>query len=144
MNTRRTLRQQLPWILLGLLVVAIAAGVARALIKRSDQQNEAAQAAQTIPFTYTVSTRTAEITVEDCLIGDVFLIAGDQTVTTSLEEAGSWRGIPDPLIRVIDVANENSQWNRPTSLTIGNFGALSYHFAIIHVRLLHCFTCLFV
>ncbi|MCK7487913.1 MAG: sialate O-acetylesterase [Bacillus subtilis] len=88
-----------------------------------------AQAAQTIPFTYTVSTRTAEITVEDCLIGDVFLIAGDQTVTSSLEAAGSWRGIPDPLIRVIDVANANSQWNRPTSLTIGTIGALSYHFA---------------
>lgn len=38
--------KSLPWILLGLLVVVIAIGVGRALIKRNTQQNEATQAAQ--------------------------------------------------------------------------------------------------
>ena len=36
----------LPWILLGLLVVVIAIGVGRALVKRNTQQSDAAQAAQ--------------------------------------------------------------------------------------------------
>ena len=38
--------KSLPWILLGLLVVVIAIGVGRALVKRNTQQNEATQAAQ--------------------------------------------------------------------------------------------------
>jgi membrane fusion protein, multidrug efflux system len=44
--------KSLPWILLGLLVVVIAIGVGRALVKRNTQQSEAAQAAavmQTAP-----------------------------------------------------------------------------------------------
>ena len=44
--------KSLPWILLGLLVVVIAIGVGRALVKRNTQQTEAAQAAaamQTAP-----------------------------------------------------------------------------------------------
>jgi membrane fusion protein, multidrug efflux system len=36
----------LPWILLGLLVIIIAVGVGRALVKRNTQQSDAAQAAQ--------------------------------------------------------------------------------------------------
>ena len=38
--------KSLPWILLGLLVVVIAIGVGRALVKRNTQQSDAAQAAQ--------------------------------------------------------------------------------------------------
>ena len=38
--------KSLPWILLGLLVVVIAIGVGRALVKRNTQQSEATQAAQ--------------------------------------------------------------------------------------------------
>lgn len=48
----RSKPKSLPWILLGLLVVIIAIGVARAVVKRNTQQTEAAQAAavlQTAP-----------------------------------------------------------------------------------------------
>jgi membrane fusion protein (multidrug efflux system) len=50
--------KSLPWILLGLLVVVIAIGVGRALVKRNTQQSEAAQAAavlQTAPVYELVS-----------------------------------------------------------------------------------------
>lgn len=50
--------KSLPWILLGLLVVVIAIGVGRALVKRNTQQSEAAQAAavlQTSPVYELVS-----------------------------------------------------------------------------------------
>ena len=42
----RPLPKSLPWILLGLLIIIIAVGVGRALVKRNTQQSEATQAAQ--------------------------------------------------------------------------------------------------
>jgi sialate O-acetylesterase len=87
------------------------------------------QKAQTIPFTYSVAIRNTEITVEDCLIGDVFLLAGDHNVTPTLHDVGLVRTTADALIRLIDVASGQSQWRPATGLSLGKWSSLGYFFA---------------
>jgi sialate O-acetylesterase len=87
------------------------------------------QTAQAIPFTYSVAIRNAEITVEDCLIGDVFLLAGDHSVTPTLQDVVPMRATNDAFIRLIDVAEGQSQWRPATGGSLGKWSALGYHFA---------------
>jgi RND family efflux transporter MFP subunit len=80
--------KSLPWILLGLLVLIIAIGVGRALVKRNTQQGEAAQAAaamQTAPI--------YELVPADWMAAQA--VALDQTVTVS----GSIKALQSAVVK---------------------------------------------
>jgi RND family efflux transporter MFP subunit len=80
--------KSLPWILLGLLVVVIAIGVGRALVKRNTQQTEAAQAAaalQTAPV--------YELVPADWMVAKA--VALDQTVAVS----GSIKALQSAVVK---------------------------------------------
>lgn len=84
----RSKPKSLPWILLGILVVVIAIGVGRALVKRNTQQSEAAQAAaalQTAPV--------YELVTADWMVSKAVPL--DQTVAVS----GSIKALQSAVVK---------------------------------------------
>lgn len=94
------------------------------------------------PFQLRVSSRTRQVTVEDVLVGEVWICSGQSNMEFKLKQAlnaeDEIRGAKDPLIRQFMVNRVTSftpakdvagAWTVSSSKTAGDFTAVGYFFA---------------
>lgn len=89
-------------------------------------------------FSFTVYTKKQEVTIYNCLVGDVYLFTGGMNAYMPLKESFHEADYPQATIRFLDLnrtseqtscLTEDLQWVSAEAKDLENFSALSYLFA---------------